>query len=110
MLTIDYRNAVFTFIVQSSFSGTIKFYGSDQEARPDFTTSASATNVYSPTQVINLADGTSIAGNTGFVATGSSDGIYTFEVNENLNRWIGAICTDYSAGDVIVTLSLSNNQ
>jgi hypothetical protein len=107
----DFRNAIFTLIIASSFSWTIKFYSSNSETRPTFASSASATNEYTTVEVINTADGTDILKwGTGFVATGSSDGILQYEVNENNNTWIWVKMTARSAWSVSIKLDLSDNQ
>lgn len=107
----DFRNAIWTVTAETSFSGTLKFYTSNMEwTRPDIDSAASATNQYSTTQVVNLWSGATIAGDTGFVATWSSDGVYQFEVNTNANYWAGAILTARAAGAVTLSLDLFDNQ
>lgn len=106
----DFRNAVFTFIAASSAACTIKFYGSNSETAPTLASAASASNIYSPTEVIDLDDHSAIDWSTWVVYAGSSDWIHRYEINENLNRWLWVIMTARAAWSVTVSLELSDNQ
>ena len=108
----DFRNAVWTIIVDNSFSWTIKFYSSNSETRPDLDSAASATNEYSTVDVVYLGGaswGSKIDWDTGFVATGSSDGQFQVEINENCNKWLWIIMTARAAWDVTAKLDLCDN-
>jgi len=110
IFTRDFRNCTITLQLDNAFSGTIKFYASNQDTKPDISATASDSNFYSTVKSINLMSGTSIEGDTGFVATGSSDGIYRFEVNDNSNGWVGLKMTARSAGSVtVLNISLADN-
>lgn len=107
----DYRNAVFTLTLWSSFSWTVTFYQSNAIARPDLSSSAVAvTNEYTTVQTINLTTGATIAGSTWLVATWSSDGIIMLEVNTNYASWVGCKITAYAAGTVWVQVSFADNE
>lgn len=105
----DFRNAVFTLIASGSADCTIKFYESNQEARPDLSQAASSSNQYSTVQVIDLESGAPIEGDTGVVYAGSSDGQHMYEMNTNANRWVGIKMTARSAGEVSPSVFLTNN-
>ncbi len=108
LLSTSFRNAVFTIIASGTASYTIKFYTSIWDARPDLTISSSATNQYSVCQVVKLADGTAVDGNTGLVI--AADGQYQVEINENVNTWIGAKITAYTSGSADIYVALADNQ
>jgi len=106
----DFRNAIFTLIIDNSFAWTIKFYSSNSETRPDFWSVASATNEYSTVQVVSLEDGSNIAWDTWIVATWSSDWVLQYEINENWNQWLWVKMEARSAGDVTIKVDLFDNQ
>ena len=109
----DFRHIQMTMIVANSFSGTVKFYASNQEWRPDLDSSASSTNEYSTVDVVYLwnANGwDTIAWDTGFVATWSSDGIYKLEINDNASNWVWSIMTARAAWDVTIFFDFYDNQ
>lgn len=110
VLSTDFRHAVFTLTLANSFAWTVKFYGSNSLTQPDFGSAASATNEYSTTEVIALEDGSPVVWDTWLVATGSSDWVLRYEINENKNRWLGVKVTARTAWDVTVTLDLWDNQ
>ena len=106
----DFRNAIFTLIIDNSFAWTIKFYSSNSETRPDFSSAASATNEYSTVQVVALEDWTNIAWDTWIVATWTSDWVVQYEINENWNQWLWVKMEARSAGDVTIKVDLFDNQ
>lgn len=50
----DYNHIVITVIAANSANATVKFYGSITEDRPDLDNAASATNEYTPIEIIDL--------------------------------------------------------
>lgn len=110
VLSTDFRNAIFTLTAADSAACTIKFYQSTTEDRPNLGAAVSATNVYSTVQVVNLEDGQGIEWDTWVVYAWSSDGVHTYEMNTNANRWVGCIMTARAAGSVKITVALADNQ
>lgn len=110
VLSTDFRNAIFTLTAADSASCTIKFYQSNADQRPNLWAAVSATNIYSTVQVINLEDGQGIQWDTGVVYAWSSDGVHTYEMNTNANKWIGCIMTARTAGSVKIDVALADNQ
>lgn len=105
----DFRNAIFNLDSDNSANLTVKFVASIAEDRPDFTSAQSPTNQWDYVQVIDLEDGTSIDGDTGIVLSGTDDN-RQLEANINGIRWISAIVSGYSAGDVTVKARLFTNE
>lgn len=106
----DFRNAIFTVVADNSAACTLKFYTSNQEARPDLDSAASATNEYATTEVIDLESGDGVDWDTGVVYAWSSDGVHKYEMNTNLVTWVGVIMTARTAWDVTITISLGDNK
>jgi len=109
VLSQDFRNAIFTFVVSSSANCTIKFYESAQENRPNLWAAVSATNQYDTVAVVDLSSGAAVQGGTWVVYTGSSDWVHMYEMNTNANTWVGCIMTARSAGSVTISVSLADN-
>jgi hypothetical protein len=57
LFSLDYRNAVWDLYL-TGFTGTIKFYASNQEERPDLDSAVSATNRYDTVDVVYLGGST----------------------------------------------------
>lgn len=102
----DFRNAVLEFTATAATTLTIRIKGSNfsrvdttttAENIPDFAVADSVTNPWSYLQGINLADGSLIAGSTGFTYTASA-GTNKIEVNCNQIRWLGVEISSRSAG------------
>jgi hypothetical protein len=62
VLSKDFRNAVFTVIVANNADCTIQFYASNSEYAPTLASAASASNIYTSTQVVDLNTHNSING------------------------------------------------
>lgn len=106
----DFRHANVCITASGGFAGTVKIYGSIQEPKPTLTSAASATNAYSPLQVINLDTAATTNGSTGLVFTGvGTDGTTTYEINVNLQQWVGIVVSNYSAGSVSAIITLADN-
>lgn len=106
----DFRHAVFTIIADDTFTGTVQFFSSNSETRPDLSLAASGDNEYAASQTIKLIDGSSVEWGTGLVFTGAEDGVSQVEINENANKWLGVKVTAYTAGNVTVKVDLADNQ
>lgn len=106
----DFQTVTITAIAASSANATIKFYASDSEARPSLWSAASATNIFSPIEVLNLDTWAAIDWTTWIAWNGSADGITKYEINAKWNIWIWAIMTARSAGNVTLTLQAFDNQ
>ena len=87
---------------------TLKFQVSSQETAPDFSAAQSKTNQWDFVDIKDLEDGSSIDGDTGFVVA-SADDHRVYEVNINAQRWLCAILTAHSAGEVTVKALLTEN-
>jgi hypothetical protein len=110
ILSRGFRNAIYQLVTSGSANMTIKFVYSSQEAKPDFTSAQSATNLWDYVQSVNLSDGTPIDGATGISWTGT-DGVKTIEINTNQSGmiWVGAVITARAAGTVSGNMTLSTN-
>lgn len=96
----QFRNIELT-LVQTGFTGTIKFVGSNADACPNFANAAALGNEYDYIKTINLIDGSSVAGGTGVTGSATTS-VTQLEANTNGMKWVGAIISGYAAG----TLSL----
>lgn len=106
----DFKHLTFTITASSSFAGTIAILGTEQEAVPTITSAASATNQYSPIQVVDLDNDSPTNGSTKLVYAGASDGTKTYEINSNVLQWVGFLVSGYSAGSVKITATFADNQ
>lgn len=87
----------------SSGNLTCKFQVSYSTTAPDFSAAQSVSNHWDYVDVIDLEDGASIDGDTGFAVTGTDD-FRNFEVNASGARWFCATVTARSAGSVTVKM------
>ena len=95
----DYEKVVFQLGSASSGNYTLKFQISNSVAQPDFSSAASVTNHWTYVDVIDGADGASIDGATGVVATGT-DLFKNLTMNFDRARWVCATITAYAAGAI----------
>ena len=114
----DFRNAILEFTAIAGSTLTIKIKWSNfsrvdtqttAENIPNFASADSVTNPWSYMQGINLADGSLIAGTTGFTYTASA-GTNKIEVNANQVRWLGVEIAGLSAGGIKAKWTLSDNR
>lgn len=103
----DFVHVGFT-VANTGATGTLKFACSMQETAPTFSSTQSVTNRWDYVEIIDLEDGTSIAGDTGIVTTGSTD-VRQFELNTNNLRWCSAIWTRTSGTSTVKLLGAMNN-
>lgn len=112
----DFRHCILSLDGASSANMTVKFVGSigksyteaDRDTKPDFSASQANTNQWDYIQVIDLEDGSPIDGDTGIAQAGTSDH-RVFEMNINGLKWINAIVTSWSAGNVTLRCRLFND-
>lgn len=88
-------------LAQTGFSGTIKFAGSNADAAPDFSATASASNPWDYIQCIDQIDGSSISGGTGIVSV-TVTSVRNLEANTNAFKWFAVILSSVTAGSVTV--------
>jgi hypothetical protein len=105
----DFSNHVFTYDTDGGGDAalTVKFASSMQEDPPDFAKAQSVTNQYDFADVVDTQNGASIDGDTG-VAVAGADDHRQFELNINAARWVGAIVTGGTAGEITLTLRMFN--
>lgn len=111
-LVEDYETVVVSIATDGGgdTTATLKFVGSIQDTLPDFAAAASNTNFLANLQVVNLLDGSEIAGGTGVVIT-ATDLYGQYEVNVNGVRWLGILPTSGAAtGELTVNLKRFDNQ
>lgn len=107
----DYRNAIFSFATDGGGDAalTVKFQGSISDTAPDFTSAQSLANHWDYIEVVDLEDGTVIDGDTG-VSVATADDYRLFEANINGLKWINAIVTARTEGEVTVGVRVFTNQ
>jgi len=105
----DFTHVSMTVIAANSANATVKFYISDSEARPSLAAVASAINIYSPVEVINVDTGAVVDGSTWISRAGATDGITKHDINVSAGVWVWAIMTARSAGDVTFSLAAFSN-
>ena len=106
ILVNDYRNIGFELSTNAT-SGTIKFACSYQNTAPTFSETASATNTWDYVETIDLEDGSSYDGDTGYVITNDT-GVRNLTVNSNVFKWCTAHQT-WTAGTTTIKLKPANN-
>lgn len=105
----DFTHAVASIHTTGSANFTLKFAGSIQESSPNFANAQSPTNAYDFVRLVDLDDGTAIAGDTGISSAGT-DVNRLVEININALRWITARVTAHSAGAITVKIRLYTNE
>jgi hypothetical protein len=86
---------------------TVKFQGSISDDAPDFSAAQSATNHWDYIQVVDLEDGSTIDGDTGFSVAGADD-YRNFEININGLKWVTASITSRTQGELTVKIKTYN--
>lgn len=107
----DFRNAILAYDTDGGGDAamTVKFQGSIQDTAPDFSAAQSVSNQWDYIQVIDLEDASAIDGDTG-VAVAGADDHRLFEMNINHLRWVNAIISGYSEGELTLQIKLKDNQ
>lgn len=108
ILVSSFRNAVVSIATSGSANLTIKCQGAIGSALPDFSAAQSVSNMWDYVQMVDLEDGNPIEGDTGLVFTGTDDH-RLFEININSIDWLNFRVSGYSAGNVTVKLTLTDN-
>lgn len=108
ILVADYQHICLEVGTASSANLTIKVQGSISDDAPTFSSAQSVSNHWDYVEIVDLEDGTSIDGDTGFSVTGTDD-FRLFEVNTNNLKWLAVTVTARSAGSVTVKLRPANN-
>jgi len=103
ILVEDYRNIMLSFATDGGTDAnlTVKFQGSIATDAPTFSAAQSVSNHWDYIEVIDIEDGEPIDGDTG-LAVSSTDDYRLFEVNTNGLKWINAVVTARTAGEVTV--------
>lgn len=106
----DFRHAVVYISTDGGGDAalTCKIQGSVSEDAPTFSAAQSVSNQWDYIQAKDLEDGSSIDGDTGFVVAGADD-YRMWEVNINGLKWLNAIVTAHSEGEVTVKVRLFSN-
>ena len=104
----DYKNIILQVYTSGNTIATIKFAVSYKTTKPDFTSGASATNVYDYVQILPLNAQTALTGSTGIALSGT-DVIKNYQVQGNLIKWLCPIVSGYSAGTITVELDASTD-
>ena len=108
VLAEDFRHIGIELTAANTAAYTLTVYASDQEDRPDLTSAASATNVYSAVQVINKADWSPLDWWTWIVI--AADWFTRYEINDNAARWIWIKMTARTTWDATIKFALDDNQ
>jgi len=107
----DYRNCVFALASDGGGDAdlTVKFQGSILEDCPDFSAAQSATNMWDYIQTMDLQNSAEIDGDNGIVFAAADDN-RLLEANINGLRWVNAIISGYTEGEITLRVRLFNNQ
>lgn len=110
ILVEDYKHCVFTFDTDGGGDAalTVKFQGSVALDAPDFSAAQSPSNQWDYIEVVDLQDGSPIDGTTG-IAVAAADDNRQVEANINGMRWVNAIISGWTAGEVTVKIRAFNN-
>lgn len=97
----DAEHVLLSLSSQGNAAGTVKFMISNQKQKPDFASAQSPSNRWDYARVVDLEDGASIDGDTGFAFAGADDN-RNLEVDINGAQWFCAIVSGYSAGSIFL--------
>ena len=105
----DYRNVNLQIGTASSANLTVKIQGSFSDTMPTFSSAATVSNHWDYIACYDLNTGLLVAGDTGFVVTGTDDFV-NYKVNTYGLKWLCATVTARSAGSVTVKADLYDNK
>lgn len=105
----DYRNVNLQIGTASSANLTVKIQGSFSDNMPTFSSAATVSNHWDYIACYDLNTGLLVAGDTGFVVTGTDDFV-NYKVNTYGLKWLCATVTARSAGSVTVKADLYDNK
>ena len=110
----DFRHAVIALNTDGGGDAalTVKFQGSIGKSItstdvPDFSASQSVTNRWDYIEIVDLESGSTIDGDVGVAST--VDEHRQFELNVNGLKWINAIISGWTEGEVTVSVQLYND-
>ena len=106
---VDYRNVNLQIGTASSANLTVKIQGSFSDTVPTFSSAATVSNHWDYIACYDLNTGLLVAGDTGFVVTGTDDFV-NYKVNTDGLKWLCATVTARSAGSVTVKADLYDNK
>lgn len=86
----------------------VKFQGSIQKDEPDFSAAQSVSNQWEYIRVKDLQSGDYVAGDTG-ITFSSADDYRMFNIESNNIKWINAIISSWTAGEITVKIKCANN-
>lgn len=116
IFTEDFKNVVFNIDTDGGGDAamTLKFCASDgisptSDLSPDFAGTKGPSNAFDFIEVVDLEDGSTIDGDTGFVVA-TADNNVAYEANINGRRWMTVLPTAGTAGEVTITARLFDNQ
>lgn len=95
----DFEHLIAALNTTGTTTATIKFQVSYQKERPNFAAAQSPTNQWDYVRVVDLEDGSAIAGDTGIALSGADDN-RNLEVDVNAATWFCAIISGYSQGAI----------
>ena len=95
---LPYRHITLALAVEDSPDLTIKFYATAKNAIPDISQGQSHDNHFAGVQVIDLIDGSTTNGGTGFTLTAAT--CKNLEVNTNSISYLVAEVSGYTSGTV----------
>jgi len=115
VLAEDFKHCIFSFATDGGADAalTVKFQGAISDGAttdqpPTFSSAASVTNHWDYIELIDLENGSAIDGDTG-VAVATADDYRLLEANINGLRWLNAVVTARTAGEVTIKVKLYNN-
>lgn len=111
----DFRHAIVAVHSRSSADVDIGFLGSigkspsAPEECPDFSAAAAYNNSLGYLDIVSLHNNTSIDGSAASINLTGTDIDLMYEINVNGMKWLNAILSGWTAGDVTITIRLFND-
>lgn len=106
--TAEYKSLTISIDTVSNASLIIKVQGSISDQEPDFGAAQTVSNQWDYVNITDLEDKSAIAGDTGITLSGTDDHRQV-NVDANILKWVNAIVSSYSAGEITVKLAGANN-
>ena len=105
----NFRHILVRVTTTGTTTATIKFAGSTQDEKPNFATTANATNHWDFVGSYDLNDPSSVVvGDTGIALSGA-DTVATYIINTDALEWFNASVSSWSQGVITVELSVYND-
>jgi hypothetical protein len=110
----EFRHCIVAVHGAGSTDGDIGFVGSigksaTDDACPDFSAAATATNSWTYIDIVGLINGTSVDGSATSIAFTGSATHTMWEVNINGLKWLNAIVSGWTAGTMTIFIRLFND-